>query len=190
MADTYPGIGRSRQLERSRVSRPTRGRARRAGWRNAPVKGVYSIAEMPDTVAPGAAPASATRLRERHRSTTGGRSGDGPLQDVVAHVPVQAYPRARCDRANLAAPLCAVLSRLVVCVGTHVLSYTYYALPGGDMPTSSRQPSVKVCGNCEAPTRKLGRLVVRFNSGTQRTLLVCAFCHMQLAPHVRNRRTR
>jgi hypothetical protein len=58
------------------------------------------------------------------------------------------------------------------------------------MPTSSRQPSVKVCGNCEAPAKKLGRLVVRFNSGTQRTLLVCAFCHMQLAPHVRSRRVR
>jgi len=55
------------------------------------------------------------------------------------------------------------------------------------MPTSSRQPSLRACGNCESPTKRLGRLVVRFRSGTRRTLLVCQFCYLQLAPHAKNR---
>lgn len=55
------------------------------------------------------------------------------------------------------------------------------------MPTPSRQRIVRACGNCDAPTRKLGRLVVRLRSGTRRTLLVCSFCYLQLAPYTSNR---
>jgi hypothetical protein len=58
------------------------------------------------------------------------------------------------------------------------------------MPTSSRQLRLRACGNCESPTKKLGRLVVRFRSGTRRTLLVCPFCYLQLAPHAKNRPVR
>jgi hypothetical protein len=58
------------------------------------------------------------------------------------------------------------------------------------MPTSSRQPRLRACGNCESPTKKLGRLVVRFRAGPQRTLLVCTFCYWQLALRAKNRPVR
>ena len=53
------------------------------------------------------------------------------------------------------------------------------------MPKARGKQPARPCQNCEQPVTKLGRLVTTFPSGEQRTLFVCAFCYLQLAPHAR-----
>ena len=50
------------------------------------------------------------------------------------------------------------------------------------MPKMSSKRSVRSCQNCEHPSSRLGRLLANFPSGKRRTLLVCEFCYLQLAP--------
>ena len=48
------------------------------------------------------------------------------------------------------------------------------------MPLATKEPTATRCQNCDAATRKLGRLVWLTPSGKTLHLTVCRFCYAQL----------
>jgi hypothetical protein len=47
-----------------------------------------------------------------------------------------------------------------------------------------------VCQNCDAPSKRLARIVRVSRSGQQFPLIVCAFCYLQLGPKEKRPRVR
>src|SRR5436190_1493971 len=84
----------------------------------------------------------------------------------------------------------AILLCTAMCRCTGVVWQITRFIEGTLMMATARQRSIRACTNCNAPAKKLGRLVVTLRSGPRRTLLVCHFCYLQLAPYAKNRPVR
>jgi hypothetical protein len=58
------------------------------------------------------------------------------------------------------------------------------------MQVTKRRVLATVCQNCDAPSRRLARIVRIARSGEQIPLIVCAFCYLQLGPKEKRWRMR
>ena len=58
------------------------------------------------------------------------------------------------------------------------------------MRVTKRRSLATVCQNCDAPSKRLVRLVRIARSGEQIPLIVCTFCYLQLGPKDKRLRLR
>ena len=56
------------------------------------------------------------------------------------------------------------------------------------MQVTKRRSLAKVCQNCDAPSKRVARIVRITRTGEQIPLIVCAFCYLRLGPKDRRLR--